>query len=62
MIRLDGERGTLDVLLDEATFTARAPTGRDEHNTYGLGRELFDLFRRNVGASDRGASIFGGRP
>ncbi len=62
VIRLDGKRGTLDVLVDEATLAARTPTERDDHNTYGLGRDLFDLFRRNVGASDRGASIFGGRP
>ena len=62
MIRLDGALGTLDVLVEEATFAARTPTAHAEGNTYGLGRELFDLFRRNVGSAARGASIFGGRP
>ena len=61
IIRIDGKRGTLDALVDASEFSARTPSTRVEHNTYGLGRELFDLFRRNVGAADQGASVFGGR-
>ena len=62
IIRIDGRQGRLDALVDAHEFAARTPHTRAEHNTYGLGRELFDLFRRNVGAADRGASVFGGRP
>jgi phosphogluconate dehydratase len=58
-IRLDARRGTLNALVDDTAFAARSPQTHTERMTFGLGRELFELFRRNVGAADRGASIFG---
>jgi len=55
MIRLDGEAGTLEVLVDAAEWAARsiapntAPAGND------LGRNLFAVNRRVVGPADQGA-------
>jgi len=59
MIRLDGETGTLEVLVDDATLKARTPASPDlSHNEFGLGRELFAPFRLAVGDAEHGASVF----
>ncbi len=57
IVRLDARAGTLEVLADD--FEARAPAELDlsEVND-GLGRELFEPFRRIVSTADHGASIF----
>ena len=52
MIRLDCAAGVLDI---EADLTARLPAPTPAGGA-GYGRELFDVFRRSVGASDAGAS------
>jgi phosphogluconate dehydratase len=60
VIRLDTNVGSLDVKVDNATFSARAAAtapGLAAHHS-GLGRELFSLFRDSVSASDVGASVF----
>jgi len=54
MIRLDATKGTLEVLADLSGRTAVAPDLTDNHT--GMGRELFEQFRRNVGPATRGAS------
>ena len=60
MIRLDAVAGTLDVLVDEAEFSARDPARIDlSHYHDGMGRELFATFRQSVGGAERGASVFG---
>ncbi len=52
MIRLDCAAGVLEIEADLGGRTpALTPAGGD-----GYGRELFDIFRRSVGASDAGAS------
>ncbi|NDV86142.1 phosphogluconate dehydratase [Aurantimonas aggregata] len=59
MIRLDGEAGTLEVLVDAAEFEARMPEQPDlSANEFGMGRELFAAFRSAVGTADQGASVF----
>lgn len=59
MIRLDATTGTLEVLVDATEFAARpAATADLSENEYGMGRELFGAFRRNVGHADQGASVF----
>ncbi|TNM66049.1 phosphogluconate dehydratase [Aliirhizobium smilacinae] len=59
MIRLDAVAGTLEVLVDAAEFDARIPAVADlSENEFGMGRELFSAFRRNVGRADQGASVF----
>ncbi len=55
IVRLDATAGTLDVLASD--FDARtADTVDMTQNTYGTGRELFDVFRHNVGLASNGAS------
>jgi phosphogluconate dehydratase len=59
MIRLDAVAGTLEVLVDAAELAARPPAQADlSDNEFGMGRELFAAFRRNVGRADQGASVF----
>jgi phosphogluconate dehydratase len=56
IVRLDADAGTLSVLT--ADFDSRQPVTIDlAANGYGIGRELFDVFRRNVGASTDGAGV-----
>jgi phosphogluconate dehydratase len=58
-IRIDAVNGTLEVLVDAATFNARPLASADlSANETGTGRELFAAFRRITGSADRGASIF----
>ncbi len=56
IIRLDAVAGTLTVLADN--FDARPTVTADlTANTHGIGRELFEVFRRNVGTSETGAGV-----
>jgi len=59
MIRLDAVAGTLDALVDAATWAVRGQAslaaGQAEVNGHGLGRELFAGMRRNVLSAEQGA-------
>jgi len=55
IIRLDGEAGTLDVLIDAETWAAREPTPAPQTDTWGLGRSLFAHNRMQVSPADQGA-------
>jgi phosphogluconate dehydratase len=55
IVRVDAIAGTLDVLTPGALDRDNA-TPDLSANEYGLGRELFAAFRRNVGAAETGAS------
>jgi phosphogluconate dehydratase len=58
MIRLDANRGTLEVLVPAEEFDAREPAIADlSRNEWGIGRELFARLRDNAGPADEGASI-----
>ncbi|EIJ36326.1 phosphogluconate dehydratase [Thiothrix nivea] len=59
LIRLDGETGELNVLIDPDEWAARTPDSIDiSHAHWGMGRELFDGFRvRSVGAEQGALSI-----
>jgi phosphogluconate dehydratase len=60
IIRIDVDRGTLEVLVDAKEFAARIPAVKDlSGNEVGVGRELFATFRALAGRADQGASIFG---
>jgi len=59
LICIDAQSGTVDVLVDAQEWGLRSPAQRESLPGNGMGRELFDLFRRTVGAADEGASIFG---
>jgi phosphogluconate dehydratase len=59
LIRLDADAGTLEVMVDAATWAAREPAEPDaawrETHAHDLGRELFAGMRRNVGPAEQGA-------
>ena len=55
LVRFDAEAGTLDVLAEGVADREPAPFDA-EANAFGLGRELFGLFRANAGPADAGAS------
>jgi phosphogluconate dehydratase len=58
IIRLDAANGTFDVLVDAAEFAARKPAEVDlSGNEYGMGRELFSIFRQMAGPADHGAGV-----
>lgn len=60
LIRLDADRGMLDLLVPEAELIKRialAPGGRDHQ--HGCGRELFAHFRAVVSSAETGASSLG---
>ncbi|MCW4116406.1 phosphogluconate dehydratase [Aurantimonas sp. MSK8Z-1] len=60
MVRVDGDAGRLEILVDEAEFGTRPLAEADlSGNDYGIGRELFAPFRAAVGPATEGASIFG---
>jgi phosphogluconate dehydratase len=59
VIRLDADKGRLELMVDMAEFQARAPAPfLPNRAPAGLGRELFDLFRMNVSSAASGASPF----
>ena len=56
LVRVDAHTGQLECL--EKGFEDRAPISIDlSANTSGLGRELFDVFRNNVGLATAGAGV-----
>ena len=57
IVRVDADAGVLEVEADEATLVGREHArGPAEHNSYGLGRELFGLFRAQALSAEEGAS------
>ncbi|HSQ72217.1 MAG TPA: dihydroxy-acid dehydratase, partial [Rubrivivax sp.] len=59
LIRLDADAGTLQALVDDADWAARAPAlvppEEAEGHAHGLGPELFAGRRRNVKIAEEGA-------
>ncbi|MBK7985026.1 MAG: phosphogluconate dehydratase [Candidatus Competibacteraceae bacterium] len=59
VIRLDGERGVLEVRAAESEWAARQPETLDlSHYQHGLGRELFAGFRANAAEAEQGGITF----
>lgn len=56
VIRVDATNGTLDVMIEELEDRTNATIDLSQ-NSAGLGRELFDVFRENVGLSTNGACV-----
>ena len=57
IIRLDAAAGTLEIEVTQQEFTDReAAPDPGEQNNYGMGRELFSLFRRNALSAEEGGS------
>lgn len=59
VIRLDAEKGVLDILVDKDAFAARAPQRFDgAAERWGTGRELFAGMRAQVTSAETGAMTF----
>ena len=56
IIRLDAERGLLEIQVDPRELVARAPDVVSQPG-FGYGRELFSWMRRAAGPAERGASV-----
>jgi len=56
MLHLNTQTGDLNILVDNDMFNERTPCikGDTEHH-YGMGRELFDSFRKGVSSAETGA-------
>ncbi|MCC6076032.1 phosphogluconate dehydratase [Pseudomonas sp. GCM10022188] len=57
-IRVDGQNGSLEVLVDADEFAAREPACCDLEPNVGTGRELFAFMRRAFSSAEQGASAF----
>ena len=55
VVRLDAVAGTLSTTADLTARTAVTPDL--SANSHGIGRELFETFRRNVGPAETGAAV-----
>jgi phosphogluconate dehydratase len=53
LIRLDGHSGELRVLSED--FEQRTLQTPEAETSFGLGRELFQVFRNQVSGADKGA-------
>ncbi len=59
IVCVDGEAGTLNLLVPTAELASRPMAAPDlTANNHGLGRELFSAFRAIAGRADAGASVF----
>jgi len=59
IIRVDATQGTLDALVPEDVWAARKMATADLSSSHiGMGRELFDVFRKSVSAAEEGAAHF----
>lgn len=59
MIELDGEAGTLNVLVSDEELASRQHATADLSGVHqGLGRELFAPLRATVGLAEEGATVF----
>jgi phosphogluconate dehydratase len=58
IVRLDATNGSLQVLIDETEWAMRENITQDlSDNQIGLGRNLFNVFRDQVGPTDTGACV-----
>ncbi len=58
VIRVDGVKGTLQVLVEASELTAREPATCQIDNSVGCGRELFGFMRMAFSSAEQGASAF----
>jgi phosphogluconate dehydratase len=59
IVRIDAVAGRIEVKVDPLEWGRRVPASADlSAHEAGVGRELFGVFRANVGRADAGATIF----
>jgi len=57
LIRLDANLGTLEILVEQEELAKRIPAASpSEQSHFGMGRELFNMFRTSATAAELGAS------
>jgi phosphogluconate dehydratase len=63
VIRLDGETGRLTLKVSADALAARKPAAAPAHqrNPYGVGRDLFGLFRAHTAPANHGGGVFPAR-
>jgi phosphogluconate dehydratase len=61
VIRIDAQRGVLEAHVDTDALMSR-PLATHSSADYGMGRELFAVFRALVSRADAGASVLMGAP
>ena len=58
LIRLDATAGRLEALVDADEWAGREPAIADlSENSFGMGREMFAMFRAHAGSAESGACI-----
>jgi phosphogluconate dehydratase len=58
VVRLDSLAGTLDAHVSAAVWDQRSNADADvSGNAFGVGRELFKLFRANAAAAEQGGGV-----
>ena len=58
VIRVDAQKGTLEIHVAPDALAARSPTAPDlAANQHGMGRELFRMFRANAMPAEMGAGV-----
>jgi phosphogluconate dehydratase len=58
MIELDADQGILKLCVDESELALRANAVFRDECQFGMGRELFGVFRHAVSAAEQGGTIF----
>jgi phosphogluconate dehydratase len=58
IVRLDAERGVLEVKVEAAELAARSSAPAPAGHAFGLGRELFAPMRRSANGAEQGATAF----
>ncbi|SMF10669.1 phosphogluconate dehydratase [Pseudobacteriovorax antillogorgiicola] len=58
MIRFDAKSGELNVLVEPSEWARRTQAERQFRSDFGMGRELFSVFRDQVSSAEQGASVF----
>ena len=61
VIKLDSAAGILEVQAEDDFDKRSTPDFSAELSNFGMGRELFNIFRGNVSSAETGATIFGSK-
>ena len=61
IIKLDSKAGVLEIQTEDDFESRPLPERADDSSNFGMGRELFNVFRRNVSSAETGATVFGSK-
>jgi phosphogluconate dehydratase len=57
VVRLDSNAGSLEALVNEEVWAQRAVESAPSHSQFGMGRELFALFRAHAASAEEGGGV-----